>query len=110
MAVGEVAARSSDLAVVTSDYPRGEDPAAILAEVEEGFRRAGALPGRDYVVIAGRREAIRYALKSAAPDDTVIVAGKGHEAYQVIGNQTSPFDDRLVVRELLDELKAGRNR
>jgi UDP-N-acetylmuramoyl-L-alanyl-D-glutamate--2,6-diaminopimelate ligase len=107
--MGVVAARGSDLAVVTSDNPRGEDPLAIIAEIEAGLRSAGAVAGRDYAVLADRREAIRFALQSAAPEDTVVIAGKGHEPYQVIGNQTLSFDDRIVARELLDELKAGRN-
>ena len=108
--MGEVAARSSDLAIVTSDNPRGEDPLAIIAEVEAGLQRAGAVLGKDYVVIPDRREAIRHALKSATAPDTVVVAGKGHEPYQVIGNQTLLFDDRVVVRELIDELDVERNR
>jgi UDP-N-acetylmuramoyl-L-alanyl-D-glutamate--2,6-diaminopimelate ligase len=107
--MGEVAARSSDLAVVTSDNPRSEDPLAIIHEVERGFTNAGAKAGEDYVLIADRRAAIRHALQRAEPGDIVVVAGKGHEPYQVIGTQTLSFDDRIVVRELLDELKAGRN-
>jgi len=74
--------------------------------VEEGLR---SIPGSNYRTIADRREAIRFALRSASKDDTVIVAGKGHETYQVIGKQTFDFDDRLVVRELLDEIAADRN-
>ena len=107
--MGEVAARSSDLAVVTSDNPRTEDPLAIIHEIEAGLLRTGAKPGENYVLIEDRREAIHYALSTAAPGDIVVVAGKGHEPYQVIGTQTLPFDDRLVVREVLNELKAGRN-
>jgi UDP-N-acetylmuramoyl-L-alanyl-D-glutamate--2,6-diaminopimelate ligase len=104
--MGNAAARLSDLAVLTSDNPRGEDPMSIIREVEAGLR---SVPGAKYRSIADRREAIRFALSSAAGGDTVILAGKGHETYQVIGNQTFDFDDRVVVRELLDELAAGRN-
>jgi UDP-N-acetylmuramoyl-L-alanyl-D-glutamate--2,6-diaminopimelate ligase len=107
--MGEVAARSSDLAVVTSDNPRNEDPLTIIHEIETGLSRGGAKPGESYVLIEDRREAIRHALNSATDGDIVVVAGKGHEPYQVIGTQTLPFDDRLVVREVLDELKARRN-
>ena len=78
--------------------------------MEAGLQRAGAVLGKDYIVIPDRREAIRHALKSATAPDTVVVAGKGHEPYQVIGNQTLPFDDRVVVRELIDELDVERNR
>ena len=104
--MGNAAARLSDLAIATSDNPRGEDPLAILREVEEGLR---SVSGSNYRTIADRRDAIRFALTSAAKGDTVLVAGKGHETYQVIGKQTFDFDDRIVVRELLDELAAGRN-
>jgi UDP-N-acetylmuramoyl-L-alanyl-D-glutamate--2,6-diaminopimelate ligase len=104
--MGNAAARLSDLAVLTSDNPRGEDPMSIIREVEVGLH---SVPGAKYRSIADRREAIRFALSSAADGDTVILAGKGHETYQVIGNQTFDFDDRVVVRELLDELAAGRN-
>ena len=79
---------------------------AIIREVESGLQ---SVSGANYRSIADRREAIRLALSSASAGDTVIVAGKGHETYQVIGNQTFDFDDRIVVRELLDELAAGRN-
>ena len=104
--MGNAAGRLSDLAIATSDNPRGEDPMAILREVEAGLKAASVA---NYRCIADRREAIQYALSSASTGDTVLVAGKGHETYQVIGNQTFDFDDRIVVRELLDELAAGRN-
>ena len=60
-------------------------------------------------MIADRREAIRSALREAQPGDSVVIAGKGHETYQQIGNETIPFDDKAVAREGLDELNAGRN-
>jgi UDP-N-acetylmuramoyl-L-alanyl-D-glutamate--2,6-diaminopimelate ligase len=104
--MGNAAARLSDLAVLTSDNPRGEDPMSIIREVEAGLQ---SVAGANYRSFVDRREAIRFALSSASNDDTVILAGKGHETYQVIGNQTFDFDDRVVVRELLDELAAGRN-
>ena len=101
--MGEVAARCSDFIVVTSDNPRTEDPMAIIAEIEK------SLKGAHYTVIPDRREAIRVALMEAKPNDTVVIAGKGHETYQTIGTTSFPFDDRVVARELLDELVAGRN-
>jgi UDP-N-acetylmuramoyl-L-alanyl-D-glutamate--2,6-diaminopimelate ligase len=104
--MGEAAARQSDYAFVTSDNPRNEDPEEIIHEIEEGLRRGA---GADYAVSVDRREAIRRALHTARPGDTVVIAGKGHEPYQIIGNTTFPFDDRVVARELLDELIAGRN-
>ena len=102
-AMGEIAARESDYAIVTSDNPRGEDPMAIIREIE-----AGMTNGR-YSVIVDRREAIRAALSEARTGDTVVIAGKGHEAYQTIGTESYPFDDRAVARELLHELVTGRN-
>jgi len=104
--MGNAAGRLSDLAILTSDNPRGEDPMAIIREVEVGLREVA---GANYRSFADRRDAIRFALSAASTGDTLIVAGKGHETYQVIGNQTFDFDDRIVVRELLDELATGRN-
>jgi UDP-N-acetylmuramoyl-L-alanyl-D-glutamate--2,6-diaminopimelate ligase len=103
--MGEVAARRSDYAIVTSDNPRSEEPLAIIHEVEEGLKRAGG----SYTVKVDRREAIRAALHTATVGDTVVIAGKGHETYQTIGTTSYPFDDRVVTRELLDEFVAGRN-
>ena len=96
-AMGEVAARLADLAVLTSDNPRSEDPLAIIAEVEAGVMRPEAL-----VVEPDRRAAIALALDAARPGDVVLVAGKGHETVQVLaGGRSVPFDDRAVARELL---------
>jgi UDP-N-acetylmuramoyl-L-alanyl-D-glutamate--2,6-diaminopimelate ligase len=107
--MGEVAVKGSDFVVVSSDNPRSEDPLAIISEVEVGLRRAGGIEGKNYQVIPDRREAIRYALEMASPGDTVLLAGKGHEAYQIIGSESFPFDERAVARELLDELAVRRS-
>jgi UDP-N-acetylmuramoyl-L-alanyl-D-glutamate--2,6-diaminopimelate ligase len=101
--MGRAAANGSDYAIVTSDNPRGEDPLAIIKEIEEGMK------GMDYRVEPDRREAIRIALAQAKTGDTVVIAGKGHESYQTIGTTTFPFDDRTVAKELLDELDVARN-
>jgi UDP-N-acetylmuramoyl-L-alanyl-D-glutamate--2,6-diaminopimelate ligase len=101
--MGEIAVRESDYAVVTSDNPRSEEPMAIIREIEEGMK------GAPHAVLVERREAIRHALAVAGENDTVVIAGKGHEPYQTIGQTTTAFDDRAVARELLDELIAGRN-
>ncbi len=103
--MGEVAGRLSDFAVVTSDNPRGEDPGEIIRMVEEGLRPTG----RRFASFVDRRDAIAAALGEAGEHDTVVIAGKGHETYQVIGNRQIDFDDRAVTRELLDELQARRN-
>jgi UDP-N-acetylmuramoyl-L-alanyl-D-glutamate--2,6-diaminopimelate ligase len=89
-AVGETA----DIAVVTSDNPRSEDPAGIAEAVADGVRAAGAEP----VVVIDRREAIAAALERADEKSLVLIAGKGHEAYQTIGDTRIPFSDQEVVR------------
>jgi UDP-N-acetylmuramoyl-L-alanyl-D-glutamate--2,6-diaminopimelate ligase len=100
--MGAVAGRLSDLIVITSDNPRSEDPARIIEEVQRGItpdtRRDSA---QRLLTIVDRREAITKAVELARPGDLVLVAGKGHEKYQVIGNRTLPFDDVAVAREAL---------
>ncbi|HEY1278443.1 MAG TPA: hypothetical protein VGF22_02135, partial [Acidimicrobiales bacterium] len=89
----------ADVAVVTSDNPRGEDPTAIISEVISGMPAAGsARTERE----PDRRAAIALALAEAAPGDVVLVAGKGHETTQTIGDRVVPFDDRAVARALLE--------
>ena len=102
--MGEIAARLSDYAVLTSDNPRTEDPLMILSEVGIGVRRA-ADPSK-YSVIPDRREAIKYAIGMAQPGDVVLIAGKGHETYQLVQDKVLHFDDREVARELLRTLKS----
>jgi UDP-N-acetylmuramoyl-L-alanyl-D-glutamate--2,6-diaminopimelate ligase len=106
--MAEAVARWSDLAVATSDNPRSEDPRAILADVEVGLSKLEraepeALGGRQhaYSVLVDRRSAIRLAIDLARPDDTVVLAGKGHEDYQIIGRERLPFDDREEARRAL---------
>jgi UDP-N-acetylmuramoyl-L-alanyl-D-glutamate--2,6-diaminopimelate ligase len=96
--MGEAAASLSDVVIATSDNPRTEDPEAILRDVEEGLRSAG----RPYLKIVDRREAIHRAVAEARAGDIVVIAGKGHEDYQIIGTEKRHFDDREVAREALD--------
>lgn len=91
--MGRLAAELADLAVVSSDNPRGEDPEAIIREVEAGM---GSTP---HARIADRRAAILWALAEARPEDTLLLAGKGHETYQVIGSEKVPFDEAAIVAE-----------
>ncbi|MBQ3423802.1 MAG: UDP-N-acetylmuramoyl-L-alanyl-D-glutamate--2,6-diaminopimelate ligase [Clostridia bacterium] len=98
--MGEIAGELADFCILTSDNPRGEDPMAILSAIEEGIQPTGC----DYVVIENRREAIRYALSHAQAGDVVVLAGKGHETYQEISGVKHPFDEKIVVRQLLEEL------
>jgi UDP-N-acetylmuramoyl-L-alanyl-D-glutamate--2,6-diaminopimelate ligase len=97
--MGGAAVRNADLAFITSDNPRSEDPMRIIADIEAGAEAAGG----SYKVIPDRREAISAALREAGPGDVVVVAGKGHEQGQQFADRTVPFDDREVVRELLAE-------
>lgn len=94
--MGQVAARLSDVVIVTSDNPRSEDPERIIDEIEAGV---GSRP--DWFRRADRHDAIALAIGEARPDDVIVVAGKGHEQYQVIGTRVLPFDDAAVVREAL---------
>ena len=98
--MGAIASRRSDRVIVTSDNPRTENPESILSEIEPGLRTGTA----QYSLIKDRREAITVALREAREGDVVLIAGKGHETYQVIGTQSFPFDDRSVAREILQEL------
>ena len=95
--MAEAVARVADLALLTSDNPRTEDPERILDDLEPGLKGGAAA----YERIADRRAAIARALELAKPGDLVLLAGKGHERYQLIGTEKRPFDERLVVRELL---------
>jgi len=96
--MGAVASRLSDIVVITSDNPRSEPPESIIQEILKGMN--GGKAGSRHV-LPDRREAISRALELAGPEDAVVIAGKGHETYQVLRDKTIPFDDRQVVRELL---------
>lgn len=98
--MGEIAAKYADFCVVTSDNPRTEDPAKIIEDVLEGVKREGA----EYVAIVDRKEAIEYAVKNAKPDDIILLAGKGHETYLILGETKHHFDEREIVREALSKI------
>lgn len=102
--MGEISGRLADFSVLTSDNPRLENPMDILRAIEEGIKRTTG----HYVVIENRREAIRYAMQMGQPGDVIVLAGKGHETYQDIGGQKHPFDEKVVVREILAEMDEGR--
>jgi UDP-N-acetylmuramyl tripeptide synthase len=94
--MGKIAGSLADIAIATSDNPRSEDPEAILAEVEKGLAASGATK---YLKVSDRREAIRTAIDLGNPGTVVVIAGKGHERVQVIGDRAIPFDDREVAAE-----------
>ena len=98
--MGRVAGELADFTVVTSDNPRSEDPVGIVLQVEDGVREAGG----NYEVEVDRRAAIERAISVARPGDCVLIAGKGHENYQVFSDHTAHFDDREVAREALAAL------
>jgi UDP-N-acetylmuramoyl-L-alanyl-D-glutamate--2,6-diaminopimelate ligase len=101
--MGRVATSNADLAVITSDNPRTEDPAEIISEIEPG----AATGGGAYVVEPDRRSAIRLAMSEARTGDVVVIAGKGHETYQELADRTIAFDDRKVAAEELRALGTG---
>ncbi|EXX91688.1 UDP-N-acetylmuramoylalanyl-D-glutamate--2,6-diaminopimelate ligase [Paenibacillus darwinianus] len=98
--MGRIAASYADYVIVTSDNPRTEEPHAILADIEAGLQADG-VPAERYELIADRRAAIEKAVEMASPDDVVLIAGKGHETYQIIGKETFDFDDRLVAEQAI---------
>lgn len=98
--MGKIAAELSDFCVVTSDNPRSENPSAIIEDILEGMRDT-ATP---YEVVENRKEAIAWAMKNAQPNDIILLAGKGHETYQILPTGTIHFDEREAVAEVLEEL------
>ncbi len=114
--MGKEAASRADLLVVTSDNPRTEDPHAIIDEIVPGVRASTLpeIPHREmaeaksgFVIEADRRRAITLAIEAARPGDTVLIAGKGHEPYQIVGKTKFAFDDRVEVKRALE--RDGRN-
>jgi UDP-N-acetylmuramoyl-L-alanyl-D-glutamate--2,6-diaminopimelate ligase len=106
-ALAEVAAKHADFFVITQEDPRLEEPTKILAEIEAGATAAGKRPGTDYVVIDDRREAVAEALRRALPEDTVLLAGKGHEGSIIVGEEKRPYDEASVAKEALRTLGFG---
>ena len=114
--MGEATARIADIVIATSDNPRSEDPLKILHEIERGIVEAGLDPIQEsaarredangYLVIPDRRRAIHLAIEIARPTDVVLIAGKGHETYQIVGAERHPFDDREEARHSLRERRS----
>jgi UDP-N-acetylmuramoyl-L-alanyl-D-glutamate--2,6-diaminopimelate ligase len=113
--MAEAAAKGADIAVLTSDNPRTESVAQILSDMEPGAARVSSklapaklrTAGQGYVVVPDRAQAIKTALEAARPGDTVLLAGKGHETYQVVGNTRYAFDDRIQAARALTSLGGG---
>jgi UDP-N-acetylmuramoyl-L-alanyl-D-glutamate--2,6-diaminopimelate ligase len=107
--MGKIAAELSDLSVVTSDNPRSEPPLAIINEILVGLRETdisaysaselhGGVIKKGYIVVADRKQAIQMAIRASSPGDTILIAGKGHESYQILETKTVPFDDRIQAQ------------
>ncbi|MBE6063657.1 MAG: UDP-N-acetylmuramoyl-L-alanyl-D-glutamate--2,6-diaminopimelate ligase [Clostridium butyricum] len=94
--MGKIAIDFADIAVVTSDNPRSEDPMDIIEDIKKGLDKD------NYIIIENRKEAIKEAISIAKDDDVVVIAGKGHETYQILKNETIHFDEREIVKEILD--------
>ena len=110
--MGMVAARLSDVVIITSDNPRSEDPGRIIEDIRRGITPATSHGARqvDVKTIVDRAEAIERAVSMSAPGDLVLIAGKGHEKYQQIGDRVLPFDDVAVAREALKRRQTRRMR
>jgi UDP-N-acetylmuramoyl-L-alanyl-D-glutamate--2,6-diaminopimelate ligase len=106
--MGETAAQRADSVIITADNSRSESTDQIIASIVEGVQRVSSPRASSIIVEPDRRRAISTALRSAAPGDIVLLAGKGHETVQIIGDSTTPFDDRLVAFEEWKQLEAAR--
>lgn len=102
--MGETSGRLADLAIITSDNPRFEEPQAIIDDIKVGIGRTSG----KYVEICDRKEAIKYAIEHGQPGDVIVLAGKGHEDYQEIKGVKYPMDERVLIAEVLEELKEGK--
>ncbi|MFV9509991.1 UDP-N-acetylmuramoyl-L-alanyl-D-glutamate--2,6-diaminopimelate ligase [Tepidibacillus sp. LV47] len=98
--MGKIAVKYSDMAVVTSDNPRTEDPKQIIDDILVGIRETNVDPNK-YVAIVDRKEAIEFAIQQAQKDDVIVIAGKGHETYQILHDKVIHFDDREIAKEAI---------
>lgn len=99
--MGEISGRIADYTIITSDNPRTEDPEKIVNQIEEGIKKTNG----KYVCIVDRIEAMKHAVQIAKKNDIVVLAGKGHETYQIIGHEKYPFDEKEIIKEIIDEQK-----
>ena len=104
--MGEISGRIADVTIITSDNPRTENPQKIVDQIEEGIKKTKG----NYKVIVDRTEAIREAIKMANKRDLVVLAGKGHEPYQEINGVKYPFDERIIVNEIIEEMSETKKK
>lgn len=102
--MGEISGRIADYTIITSDNPRTEDPEKIVAQIEDGIKKTNA----KYEVEVDRKIAIERAIKMASKRDIIVLAGKGHEPYQEINGEKFPFDERVIVREIIDKMSSKK--
>ena len=99
--MGEVSGRLADLTIITSDNPRFEKPQDIIDDIKVGMAKTDG----KYVEICDRKEAIRYAITHGEPGDIIVLAGKGHEDYKQVKGERFPFDERVIIKEILSEIR-----
>lgn len=99
--MGEISGRIADYTIITSDNPRTENPEQIVNEIEQGIKKTNG----KYICIVDRIEAIKHAISIATKRDIIVLAGKGHEPYQEINHIKHPFDERIIVKQIIDEMK-----
>ena len=99
--MGEISGKVADYTIITSDNPRTEDPEKIIEQIEEGIKKTKG----NYEIVVDRAEAIEKAIKMANNKDIILLAGKGHEPYQEINGKKYPFDERVIVREIISKLE-----
>ena len=99
--MGEISGRIADYTIITSDNPRTEEPEKIVKQIENGIKKTNG----KYECIVDRREAIKKAIQMAGKRDLIVLAGKGHEPYQEINHTKYPFDEREIVREIIEEMR-----
>lgn len=104
--MGEISGRVADYTIITSDNPRSEEPEVIVSEIEEGIKKTKG----KYECIVNRVEAIRKAIQMANTKDIIVIAGKGHEQYQEIKGKRNPFDENLIVREIVEEMNKKKKK
>ena len=104
-AMGEISGKIADYTIITSDNPRTEDPQKIVDQIEEGIKKTKG----KYEVIVDRTEAIRKAIKMAKKNDLIVLAGKGHETYQEINHEKHSYDERIIIKEIIDGMEEAKD-
>ena len=99
--MGEISGKIANYTIITSDNPRTEDPYAIINQIEEGIKKTKG----KYEIIENRKEAIKKAIEMANKNDMIILAGKGHEPYQEINGEKHPFDERIIVNDIINNME-----